>query len=226
MSEEHARTLTDALELAKRKYYSAKCNSSDYVKAYYAIMDERRDRRVTCNCTGSRVMSWVTIGDVTILSYYDRVVASIYKTDGNMAVVRHTNWRGDCGLTAAINNCIFGTCRNSGVRVGTYMTSQRWDQLPVIPFEQYVPRKTNMEPYRVRKTVKMWRTALTHAIVMTCEDEERQKGLHLLRQLDEMVQDNAKNTRVWYSEYLIEQIVTFISKAYEGVDVPEYYDEL
>ena len=184
----------------------------------------RREHRKAAKCfTGSRVWSMLTIGDVVVVMYLNEVVASIYIHDGRHTLVRHTAQRGICGLTNIINRALYAVGNGYGTKGDWGTSSREWDNLPVIPFEQYEPKNTNVEPHNIRHFSQMYRVLLTQAIVMADDSDSQAEGLRLLESLDEMVKDRFNGVRTWYRSYIMSQIEEYLRYTFKDVEVPYYY---
>ena len=183
---------------------------------YKEKVTEQNGRFARC-FTSSRTRSLLTIGNTTIVMYYDNVIATIHIQDKGYTLVRHTSWEGDAGLTSCINSALYVATN----RCYTHVSSRDWKKLPVVPFEEFDTDKINVEPYRLYN-LKGYRTVLTYAILMA-DDDDMYTGKRLLESLDDMVKSRHTGVRYWYSEYTLRQIDAFINKVFKDTEVPSYY---
>ena len=178
---------------------------------------KEQDEGMTRCFTDSNVCSFLTVGKATVVMYYNTVVATIYRDDGDYVLTRHTHWAGDAGLTICINRAMHHATNGNY----QYVDSRRWRQLPVVPFEDFDTEKVCVEPFRLYNMLG-YRTVLAHAVLMA-DDEKLYEGRRLLESLDDMVRRRHEGVRVWYYWYTMKRIDKFINDAFKDTEVPSFY---
>ena len=178
---------------------------------------QEQDEGMTRCFTDSNVCSFLTVGKATVVMYYNTVVATIYRDNGDYVLTRHTHWAGDCGLTACINRALHHATQGSY----RYVDSRYWRQLPVVPFEDYDTDKVCVEPFTLYN-MRGYRTVLAHAVLMA-DDDKLYRGRQLLESMDNMVRRRHEGIRVWYYWYTMKQIDKFINDVFKDTEVPSFY---